>query len=103
MKENVRFAVFQDAATIVETEPTGQVRRRSRAAVHGEELVNAVGDPDAETDVGHVAHGVGAVVDDVEIEQAVAVNIGQGHRHAAALADQSGWFGCFLKMSLAVV
>src|SRR5207247_6500033 len=34
VKENVRFAVFQDAATIVETEPTGQVRRRSRAAVH---------------------------------------------------------------------
>ena len=102
-EEDVSFAVFQDAAAIVETEAAGKFGCRRRASVHSEELEHAVSDGHAEPDVGHVTHGVIAVVDDVEVEQTVTVNVGECHRGAGSRAVQTRPARGFGETSLAVI
>src|SRR5688500_9720705 len=50
-----------------------------------------------------IVEGAAAVIDDIDVEEAIAVHIGDGERHASAFVRQTGGFRDFFEAALAIV
>ena len=101
--QNIRFTVLDDGSRLIDAESADQIRFGHRTAVDrgdhraARNLVDL--DPHAEC----VSHRRGAVIGDIKVQSAVAIDISQRHRHAACVGKQSGLGRDLAETAFAVV